>query len=264
MSSDEDDAAAAAMAAAMGFSSFGGAKAAKKRKFNPSTDAYIGGQDLEKVHRGGKKGKGSGGNQIPLGRARMIGGGPPDLSGSVANEEETDADGDGEDGGVMINGSEEERGPQGQSAPGFEDEDGPRYLDTSQPAPVGQPPPPPASTEPDAKTQTRMDAALASILPPPRAFPRETEAAGASTSSYGLPQRRPPGMRGGYGERGGGGRGGRGGRGTGERDENWYRGYYDPAFNENPWSALEKQHGISSPGKWLGPGHWDRKREDAV
>jgi hypothetical protein len=65
-----------AMAAAMGFSSFGSQGPAKKRKFNPKTDALVDGQELEALDRGGKKGQGSGGNTIPLGKARVFGQGP--------------------------------------------------------------------------------------------------------------------------------------------------------------------------------------------
>src|SRR5438045_2046702 len=68
---DED---AAAMAAAMGFSAFGSHKPpAKKRKFNPATDAFVSGQELENIDRGGKKGQGSGGNTMPLGKMREFG-----------------------------------------------------------------------------------------------------------------------------------------------------------------------------------------------
>lgn len=63
----------AAMAAAMGFSGFGKAPAAKKRRYNPNTDAFIDGQELRGVDKGGRKGQGSGGNEVPLGRVRGLG-----------------------------------------------------------------------------------------------------------------------------------------------------------------------------------------------
>lgn len=63
----------AAMAAAMGFSGFGKAPATKKRKYNAKTDAFIDGQELQNIDRGGKKGEGSGGNEVPLGRMRVLG-----------------------------------------------------------------------------------------------------------------------------------------------------------------------------------------------
>lgn len=62
----------AAIAAMMGFAAFGSQGASKKRKYNPNTDATIDGQALEEVDRGGKRGKGSGGNQIPLGKVRAF------------------------------------------------------------------------------------------------------------------------------------------------------------------------------------------------
>lgn len=30
----------------------------------------------------------------------------------------------------------------------------------------------------------------------------------------------------------------------------WYEGYYDHRSNENPWAALEKQHGLQPLGTW--------------
>lgn len=87
---DED---AAAMAAAMGFSSFGSHKPpAKKRKFNPATDAFVSGQELEAIDRGGKNGKGSGGNTMPLGKVRQFGAEKKIVS---TNEDEIDIDDEG-------------------------------------------------------------------------------------------------------------------------------------------------------------------------
>ena len=63
----------ATMAAAMGFSGFGKAPATKKRKYNAETDAFIDGQELQNIDRGGRKGQGSGGNEVPLGRMRVLG-----------------------------------------------------------------------------------------------------------------------------------------------------------------------------------------------
>ncbi|KFY23709.1 hypothetical protein V493_05691 [Pseudogymnoascus sp. VKM F-4281 (FW-2241)] len=113
-SDDEAD----AMAAAMGFSSFGAQGPPKKRKFNPKSDAFIEGQDLEAVDKGGKKGQGSGGNQIPLGRPRQFG--VPSQASEVAakNDEEIALDDD--------------EGPQYVD----EDDEGSRYLDTSRPPPA--------------------------------------------------------------------------------------------------------------------------------
>lgn len=42
-------------------------------------------------------------------------------------------------------------------------------------------------------------------------------------------------------------------RGRPERGEHnpiWYEGYYDHRSNENPWAALEKQHGLKPLGTW--------------
>ncbi|KAF8863978.1 hypothetical protein BDZ45DRAFT_669917 [Acephala macrosclerotiorum] len=98
----DDD--ASAMAAAMGFSSFGSHKPpAKKRKFNATTDAFVEGQGLEKIDRGGNKGKGSGGNTMPLGRMRQFGAGKSAPVMEAPNEDGIDLDNDDEeDGGAPI------------------------------------------------------------------------------------------------------------------------------------------------------------------
>ena len=112
----------AAMAAAMGFSGFGKAPATKKRKYNSKTDAFIDGQELQNIDRGGKKGQGSGGNEVPLGRMRVLGSQTQAPSaqeqdwGRMGNGEEIDLD--------MDEGSEEDR-PMEE-----------RCLDTSRPPPV--------------------------------------------------------------------------------------------------------------------------------
>ncbi|KFY27160.1 hypothetical protein V491_01000 [Pseudogymnoascus sp. VKM F-3775] len=113
-SDDEAD----AMAAAMGFSSFGTQGPPKKRKFNPRSDAFIEGQELEAVDKGGKRGQGSGGNQIPLGRPRQLGVPSQASAGAAKNDDEIALDDD--------------EGPQYVD----ENDEGPRYLDTSRPPPV--------------------------------------------------------------------------------------------------------------------------------
>ncbi|KAH7397660.1 hypothetical protein BKA64DRAFT_43584 [Cadophora sp. MPI-SDFR-AT-0126] len=202
MNSDyESDSEGAAMAAAMGFTSFGGKPAAKKRKFNPTTDAFVEGQALEKLDRGGKKGTGSGGNMIPLGKQRVIG---QKKERSVKNEEEIELEDDDEEMGGAIIGddrlsnaamrggeeldSSEGEGPQyidTSRTPPAADEDGPQYIDTSEAMPAlyakhglplypksSEPPPikPDAVSEAEAQEmQQRIDAILQSIgsAPPP-------------------------------------------------------------------------------------------------
>ena len=111
MESEDEE---AAMAAAMGFSGFGKAPATKKRKYNSKTDACIDGQELQNIDKGGKRGQGSGGNEVPLGRMRVLG------ASSV---------------------EEEQSGGQGyvEIGEGDVDEDRPmeeRCWDTSRPAPA--------------------------------------------------------------------------------------------------------------------------------
>lgn len=106
----------AAMAAAMGFSGFGKAPATKKRKYNSKTDAFIDGQELQNIDKGGKKGQGSGGNEVPLGRMRVLG---------------ASSAGDNQNG---------QQGPL-DTKKGDEDQDRPmeeRCLDTSRPAPADE------------------------------------------------------------------------------------------------------------------------------
>jgi hypothetical protein len=217
--SDDEDDEAAAVAAAMGFSSFGGHKPpAKKRKFNSATDAFVEGQELLSLDKGGKKGQGSGGNTMPLGRQRVFGIGKKELE--VVEEKKTnrdeidldDLDEDAEeDGPRYIDTSrpapldvEEYRGSRyidaSQPAPieagyGDGDGDGPQYIDTSQP--------PPAVLDQEAQEmQARIDAILASIQPadtdtdpaptqdfPQAAMPDDTQ---AQPRPHGLPQRPPP------------------------------------------------------------------------
>jgi hypothetical protein len=81
----------------------------------------------------------------------------------------------------------------------------------------------------------------------------------APESSGGLAGSSSPGsssFRGGYGGPRGGRRGrggGFGGRGGLERDGStpWYDGYYDPAFNANPWAKLEASMCLESKRTWI-------------
>ncbi len=90
LSSEDEDEDNAAMAAAMGFSTFGMQGPSKKRKFNAKTDAVVDGDELAALDKGGRKGQGSGGNMIPLGRPRGIC--VPAGTVQKSNEEEVDLD----------------------------------------------------------------------------------------------------------------------------------------------------------------------------
>ena len=264
--SEDEDEDAAAMAAAMGFSSFGSHKpSSKKRKFNTSTDAFIEGQELEDVDRGGKKGKGSGGNTMPLGKARVFGDAKEQRR---DNEVEIELKDEYEDSGG---------GPRymdALTAPLAEgnEEDGPQYMDMSLPAPSeaisqdkegtadldtnGKTPAPQVSDEEAAEMQARIDAILSSLesAPPP---PGTDSLTSAKSNRIAPPQlggdlpTRPAssdtsvqqsGFRGGQG---------RGGDTGGQRNERWYEGYYDPSFNENPWANLEKAKGLVPVRTWV-------------
>ncbi|KAH8598283.1 hypothetical protein B0O99DRAFT_506574 [Bisporella sp. PMI_857] len=246
----DEDADARAMAEAMGFSSFGSQKPpAKKRKFNATTDAFVDGQELAKLDKGGKRGQGSGGNTIPLGKTRVFGTGaakavevtPVETVSRGGNEDEIDLDNDDEQA------------------------DGPQYIDTSLPPPIESvedkgPPyvdtsqPPPVSDDEAREVQARIDALLASIapsepLPPPGA-----------PGTYELPQRPPADMA--FMQSGAGNYGRQGFSDTasvasssrpshrGQRNENWYLDYYDPGFNANPWEQLEKERSLEPLCEW--------------
>ena len=226
--SDGEGAEAQAMAAAMGFSSFGSHKPpAKRRKFNATTDAFVEGQELASLDKGGKKGKGSGGNTIPLGKARVFGSFaavPVAPMPVVGNRDEINL---GEDEG---------------------EEDGPAYIDTSLPAPADQldvTKPPAVSGEEVEEVQARIDALLASLgpthepsssilpssvpdIPPrlPQPPPPGLSNKPPSWSSSSRPQQR------------------------GQKNKHWYIGYYDPSFNENPWERLEKEKGLQPLCTW--------------
>jgi len=283
ISEDEE---ANAMAAMMGFAAFGSQKPpAKKRKFNPTTDAFVEGQALAKLDRGGKKGTGSGGNNVPLGKMRVLG----EKKGN-ADEIELGLDDEDDDGPRYMDTSlppPVEAGLRGENAD-LEDDDGPRYVDTSLPAPAdvqrerGQDDGPAyvdnseVSPEEAAEMQARIDAILASIGSEPVHAEHDVVPTGSSTlppPPPGLPQRLAfvtssdtefmqgasrgrassdglsTSSRGGRGRGRGGGGGG--GRERGERNEKWYEDYYDPTFNENPWARLEKEKDLPSVGTWL-------------
>lgn len=147
---------AAAMAAMMGFSGFGSQKPpAKRRKF--TTDAFVEGQAVTALDRGGKKGQGSGGNMMPLGKTKVFGTTSANQANqSVAkNESEITLDDDDADDDDSAD------GPQYVDSlppPILADEDGPQYVDTSLPPPILATEEPPAVSEEEAKEmQSRID-----------------------------------------------------------------------------------------------------------
>lgn len=247
--SSEEDPEAQAMAAAMGFSSFGTQKpATKKRKFNMAIDAYVEGDELASLDKGGKKGQGSGGNTVPLGKARAFG----SSSTAIHKSAEQDAPKEKNQGEIDLQVSD--------------DDDGPKYMDTSKAPPIESgnyeqrhapeisQSPLGVSEEEAREVQARIDALLSSIStqqpdegihplsrdqsssrtfndtsfmlggPPPPSRNRFNDASSVATSS------RP-------GEKS-------------QRNLKWYVGYYDPSFNENPWKLLEEAKGLAPLGRW--------------
>ncbi|KAK6612545.1 hypothetical protein H4I96_01758 [Botrytis cinerea] len=220
----EDD--SAAMAAMMGFSGFGNQDSrSKKRKFNAATDAFVEGAELEKIDRGGKKGQGSGGNQIPLGKTRVIGA----KAEEKRNEEEID---------LGMTRMERMRDQDIWIRDGISED--------------------PALVEEKRKAQEQVDAILAAAPE----FAETNTSQPVPGHSHGLPERPVHGNLG-FSGNGGNRRGGRGGGsdagsmassrpgGRGAFNKTWYEGYYDRSFNENPWAKLEERMGLEAKGAWV-------------
>lgn len=250
------------MAAAMGFSSFGSAPAKKKRKFNAATDAFVEGQALEDIDRGGKKGKGSGGNSVALGKTRVLGGGDGS-NGDGGQTQNGNANGGKSDGVNMRpveneaeieleeggDGSEEERpnyvdtslpapaeqeiglrGGQGQG----EEEEGPAYIDTSLP-------PPSTGKGKEKETQEKIDSILTSKQSQVQGLPARPQPFHIEPRSRVPLRNLPPGTRIPSVRTGA---------------NRWWEGYYDQSFNTNPWEHCEKEKGLSAVGSWLMYGHY--------
>lgn len=227
---------AEAMAKQMGFSSFGTQGPSKKRKFNPKTDAMVEGQDPASLDKGGKKGQGSGGNKIPLGKPRVFGVAP-------ARKQESE---------VEVNENKEHASslPPPSKQEDSEEGEGPAYIDTSLPPPIEEieaaqqktdaiitnstvPPVPPdfkAKIKPPvSETGQRvghfLSAQQVGILHP---IP---SVSGASTGGSFIGSHQP--------------------RERGQKNKFWYIGYYDPSFNENPWAKLERANGLESRETWV-------------
>jgi hypothetical protein len=261
--SDEEDPAAQAMAATMGFSSFGSHRpTAKKRKFNPSTDAYVAGDELASLDKGGKKGQGSGGNTVPLGKTRVFGS-APSATNAGAGQKST--------GG----GGNQEEIDLGEDTEDYEEE--PNYIDTSLPPPIesggnhvqryvdnSQPRPPGVSDEEATEMQARIDALLTSISagdPEATSIPETKSEAQLlsrghpswppfSDTAFMLGGPRPQSSsRDGFNDASSVASSSRPSE-RGQRNPKWYVGYYDPSFNDNPWAKLEEARGLEPLGRW--------------
>ncbi|KAI1130779.1 hypothetical protein F5Y10DRAFT_108149 [Nemania abortiva] len=222
---DEAEDTAAAMAAAMGFASFGAQKPNKRRKFNPSTDAFVApispsastSASTLPFHRyNDDRATTTGSNTVPLGHRKQ-----------PTNADEIDLDDD-----------EDEIEPQSVSDSQLaqriagDDDDGdpePQYLDTSRPSA-------PVIADPADDLQSKIDAIVGSsgVWDPVTSTQPSSSVAGSEYSS----------------------RGGRGGRqrhvNRDDRSGNkWWEGYYDPAFIVNPWDKLEKANGLEPRGTWV-------------
>jgi hypothetical protein len=248
-SSDDEDEDATAMAKAMGFSSFGQQGPSKKRKFNRATDAVVEGQALASLDKGGKRGQGSSGNRIPLGKARVFGTATTAVAAPKGNADEILLD----EGNDNVDKDSEGIGSLDMSlpAPGGdgdaeeEDYQEPAYMDTSLPPPIEQ----------AQAARERIDTILAlnstpTTLPSKINYTRQPESGqGVAQFMTQLQEMPPPLPTPGITK-----------PATtsqrphikGQRNDLWYVDYYDPSFNENPWASLEKAKNLQSRGTWLG------------
>ncbi|KAI0541445.1 hypothetical protein GGR58DRAFT_19651 [Xylaria digitata] len=225
---DTDTDTATAMAAAMGFSSFGAQKPNKRRKFNPSTDAFVASDSpsnsaststlpFHRYNENDNYAATTGSNTIPLGVRKQ-------------NVGEVDLD-DDQDGVQLPSG-----GQAAQSIVMGDDEDPePQYLDTSRPsAPIVVNSADALQSRIDAIVGSSADAYTSPQLPPhPHSHPSSTIVSTAHSS-----------------------RGGRGGHQHNlDREDRsgtkWWEDYYDPAFIVNPWENLEKAKGLEPRGTWV-------------
>ncbi|RYC59288.1 hypothetical protein CHU98_g6916 [Xylaria longipes] len=219
---DGEDDGAAAMAAAMGFSSFGAQKPNKRRKFNPSTDAFV----APKSPSAPGSGSGphfheyadnyittTGSNMVPLGIRKK-------------NVDEIDLEGTEYEGHLPPD-SQEPRETTADDDNGDEDDPEPQYLDSSRPSA-------PIVADPVDSLQSKIDAIVGGSADA-GAFPQLSSSVADSGQSS---------------------RGGRGGHQRNMNRDNrsgtkWWEGYYDPAFIVNPWDNIEKANGLEPRGAWV-------------
>ncbi|GAW14823.1 hypothetical protein ANO14919_042260 [Xylariales sp. No.14919] len=222
----EDTDTATAMAAAMGFSSFGAQKPNKRRKFNPSTDAFVASDSPSNstststlpFHRyndnDGDNIAITGSNTVPLGVRKQ-------------NVDEIDLDGDQD---------EAHPAPDGQAAQPITTEDDedpePQYLDTSRPsAPIAVDSADALQSRIDAIVGSSAYAPTSSQLPPRPSFSSTIASDGHSSRDRGGHQHNMT--------------------REGQSGTRWWEGYYDPAFIINPWDSLEKSNGLEPRGDWV-------------
>ncbi|KAI0455109.1 hypothetical protein F5B21DRAFT_214081 [Xylaria acuta] len=218
---DGEDDAATAMAAAMGFSSFGAQKPNKRRKFNPSTDAFVarsppapGSASGPHFHEHADNHiTTTGSNMVPLGIRRK-------------NVDEIDLEGDQDEGHLPGN-QEPQHTTADDNNNNDDDDPEPQYLDTSRPSA-------PVVADPIDSLQSKIDAIVDSSADAPASPQPSSSVVGGGQSS-------------------------RGGRGGSQRNMSrgnrsgtkWWEGYYDPAFIVNPWDKLEKANGLEPRGAWV-------------
>ncbi|KAH8157479.1 hypothetical protein CIB48_g10763 [Xylaria polymorpha] len=219
---DDGEDAAAAMAAAMGFSSFGAQKPNKRRKFNPSTDAFVAPRSPSAPTSASGPHSDehadfymttTGSNMIPLGVRKK-------------NVDEIDLE-DDEDEGHLPPGSQEPQQTTGGDDNGGEDDPEPQYLDTSHPS---------ASIvdDPVDDLQSKIDAIVGSSVDAHASLQLSSSAIGdkqSSCGSHGGPERNMS-------------------RGNSSGSK-WWEGYYDPAFIVNPWDKVEKANGLEPRDAWV-------------
>ncbi|KAI1108286.1 hypothetical protein F5Y14DRAFT_93764 [Nemania sp. NC0429] len=226
---DADDAdTATAMAAALGFSSFGAQKPNKRRKFNPSADAFVAsasGPALPLHRHSGDHDNTpfTGSNTIPLGLRK------PNMNTDEIDLGDDDEDGEQPPPAVPATQRAATYGDDGHDGDGDAEDPDSRYLDTSRPSA-------PIVAGPADDLQSKIDAIIGTSTTHAHALP-QLSSSWAVDSSY-------PG-RSGYGDH----------PRNANRDTRsggkWWEGYYDPGFITNPWDPLEKAYGLEPYGTWM-------------
>ncbi|KAI1495358.1 hypothetical protein F5X96DRAFT_5852 [Biscogniauxia mediterranea] len=205
------------MAQAMGFSSFG----AKRRRFNPSTDAVVASSSNPTVplFQTAHHAPGSGSNATPLGSR-------------TRNQDEIDIDADDDEQHTAPDTDAKARGRDGQD--GNDDGLEPQQMDTG------------------SDIQSRIDNIIGVSAPEQgSAYFASQTADGHEGNQWSRGGGRGRGRGRGQGRGRGGNQGNRGGGQGHDSGHNWWEDYYDPWSVTNPWEKLEKKLGLEPRDTFL-------------
>ncbi|KAI1433475.1 hypothetical protein GGR50DRAFT_503550 [Xylaria sp. CBS 124048] len=205
-----------AMAAAMGFSSFG-TQPNKRRKFNPSADAFVATDPSSARHHSHQSGRRvmatTGSNLVPLGVRKR-------------NTDEIDLDGGDEDANENLIAPTTQI-VQPSATDDFDNNRKSQYFGGPHPSES-------LVAEPVDDIQSKIDAIIGSSGDAQASAPLSDPIIGdeqlgqgdhGESSRHARPDRREGSM--------------------------WFDDYYDPSFVVNPWEALEKSKGLEPRGPWM-------------